>query len=58
LSRRSASVQFCSAARYASAQEIDTSIVDGLYGKLLVVKEMDADGNVTERERLTTIIMR
>lgn len=34
---------------------IDTSVVDELYGKLLVVKEVDVGGNVIERERRTTV---
>jgi len=34
---------------------IDTSLVDALYEKLLVVKETDAEGNVVERERRTTV---
>jgi hypothetical protein len=34
---------------------IDTSVVDDLFEKLLLVKETDADGNVVERERRTTI---
>jgi hypothetical protein len=34
---------------------IDTSLVDELYGKLLVVKEADDDGKVIERERRTTV---
>jgi hypothetical protein len=34
---------------------IDTAVVDTLYQKLLIVKETDADGNVIERERRTTV---
>jgi len=34
---------------------IDTSLADELYGKLLVVRETDADGKVVERERRTTV---
>jgi hypothetical protein len=34
---------------------IDTVVVDTLYEKLLVVRETDADGNVIERERRTTV---
>jgi hypothetical protein len=34
---------------------IDTAVVDALYEKLLVVKEMDADGKAVERERRTTV---
>lgn len=34
---------------------IDTAVVDTLYEKLLVVRETDADGNVIERERRTTV---
>jgi len=34
---------------------IDTAVVDTLYEKLLVVKKTDADGNVVERERRTTV---
>jgi hypothetical protein len=34
---------------------ITTAVVDALYGKLLVVKETDADGNAIERERRTTV---
>jgi hypothetical protein len=34
---------------------IDTSLVDELYGKLLVVKETNAAGDVIERERRTTV---
>jgi hypothetical protein len=33
---------------------INTALVDDLYGKLLVVKETDADGKTIERERRTT----
>jgi hypothetical protein len=29
--------------------------VDELYGKLLVIKTMDANGNTVERERRTTV---
>jgi len=38
---------------YASL--ITTAIVDALYEKLLVVKETDAEGNIIERERRTTV---
>ena len=34
---------------------ITTAIIDLLYAKLLIVRETDADGNVIERERRTTI---
>jgi hypothetical protein len=34
---------------------IDTSLVDELYGKLLVVKETNVTGDVIERERRTTV---
>src|SRR5262249_1751162 len=34
---------------------VTTAVIDALYEKLLVVKETDADGNVIERERRTTI---
>jgi hypothetical protein len=34
---------------------IDTSLVDELYGKLLVIKKMDVNGNTVERERRTTV---
>jgi hypothetical protein len=34
---------------------IDTALVDNLYGKLLVIKVKDADGNEVERERRTTV---
>jgi hypothetical protein len=34
---------------------IDTSLVDALYDKLLVIREMDTAGNVIERERRTTV---
>ena len=34
---------------------ITTAVVDVLYEKLLVMKDVDADGNVIERERRTTI---
>jgi hypothetical protein len=34
---------------------IDTSVVDELYDKLLVVKETDADGNTVGRKRRTTV---
>jgi hypothetical protein len=34
---------------------IDTAVVDALYGKLLIVKEKDADGNEIERERKTRV---
>jgi hypothetical protein len=34
---------------------VDTSVVDALYEKLLVVKGTDADGNTVERERRTTV---
>ena len=34
---------------------IDTGLADDLYDKLLVVKTTDADGNVVERERRTTV---
>jgi hypothetical protein len=34
---------------------INTALIDDLYGKLLVVREKDADGNEVERERLTTV---
>jgi integrase len=36
---------------------ITTSVVDTLYDKLLIVKETDAQGNVIERERRTTVNM-
>ena len=39
-------------ARLAS---INSAVIDALYEKLLVVTETDADGNVIERERRTTI---
>jgi hypothetical protein len=34
---------------------IDTAPVDDLYEKLLILKATDADGNVVERERRTTV---
>jgi hypothetical protein len=34
---------------------IDTALTDDLYEKLLVLKTTDADGNVIERERRTTV---
>ena len=34
---------------------ITTDVIDTLYGRLLVIKETDAAGNVIERERRTTI---
>jgi hypothetical protein len=34
---------------------IDTAVIDALYQKLLVVKEIDASGNVIERERRTML---
>src|SRR5262249_50223112 len=37
------------------AEAVDTAVVDTLYEKLLVIKEKDADGNVIERERRTTV---
>ena len=39
----------------ARVESINTSVVDDLYEKLLVVKETDVDGNVIERERRTTV---
>jgi hypothetical protein len=36
---------------------ITTAVVDALYDKLLIVKETDAQGNVIERERRTTVNM-
>jgi hypothetical protein len=37
------------------AQAIDTALTDDLYEKLLILKTIDADGNVIERERRTTV---
>jgi hypothetical protein len=37
------------------ATAIDTALVDVLYEKLLVVKEIDRDGNTIERERRTSV---
>jgi hypothetical protein len=34
---------------------ITTAVVDALYERLLIVKETDADGNLVERERRTTV---
>jgi hypothetical protein len=34
---------------------IDTALTDDLYEKLLILKTADADGNVVERERRTTV---
>jgi hypothetical protein len=34
---------------------VTTAVVDALYEKLLVIKETDADGNVIERQRRTTV---
>jgi hypothetical protein len=34
---------------------IDTAVIDALYQKLLVVKEIDAAGNIVERQRRTTV---
>jgi hypothetical protein len=34
---------------------INTAVVDRLYEKLLVIQEVDADGNVIDRERRTTL---
>jgi hypothetical protein len=34
---------------------ITTAVVDELYGKLLVIKEKDADGKEVKRERRTTV---
>jgi hypothetical protein len=34
---------------------IDTAVVDALYERLLVVKEIDAEGKTIERERCTTV---
>jgi hypothetical protein len=34
---------------------IDTALTDDLYEKLLILKTTDADGNVVERERRTTV---
>jgi hypothetical protein len=34
---------------------VTSAVVDALYEKLLVVKETDADGNIIERERRTTV---
>src|SRR5262245_43555383 len=39
----------------ARLTSITTAVIDALYEKLVVVKETDADGNVIERERRTTI---
>jgi hypothetical protein len=39
----------------ARVERIDTSVVDALYEKLLVVNETDAEGNTIERERRTTV---
>ncbi len=38
----------------AKLTSITTALVDELYGKLLVIKGKDADGNTVERERRTT----
>jgi hypothetical protein len=34
---------------------IDTALTDDLYEKLLILKTTDADGNLVERERRTTV---
>lgn len=34
---------------------VTTAVVDALHEKLLVMKETDADGNVIERQRRTTV---
>jgi hypothetical protein len=34
---------------------IDTSVVDDLYDKLLIVRETDASGQIVERERRTSV---
>jgi hypothetical protein len=39
----------------ARVERIDTSVVDALYQKLLMVKEIDVEGNTIERERRTTV---
>jgi hypothetical protein len=39
----------------ARLTSIDTAVIDMLYEKLLVVQDKDADGNVIERERRTTV---
>jgi hypothetical protein len=39
----------------SSVREVTTAVVDKLYEKLLVVTEIDADGNTVERERKTTV---
>ena len=39
----------------ASVNAVTTAVTDVLYEKLLVVSEVDADGNTVERERWTTV---
>jgi hypothetical protein len=39
----------------ANLKSITTNVVDTLYEALVIVKEADADGNVIERERRTTV---
>jgi hypothetical protein len=55
--RRLGRVQLCRHDRMPGdvAMAIDTSVVDALYEKLLVVTEADASGKVIERERRTRV---